>query len=74
VLELNRVVERASVKVKQVADEKGKLVGKIDALAGDDLRRMLLRRDIRLGQCGGEGQCGTCHVYYVLEGMDLLGP
>eukprot|EP00977_Amphora_coffeiformis_P001414 scaffold287_cov173-Amphora_coffeaeformis.AAC.28 len=53
----------------------------------ENLRRLLLRKDIRLynrktkrfdmpyatGDCAGEGLCGTCLVA-VNEGMDLLNP
>mmetsp|Transcript_16629 Transcript_16629/g.31623 ORF Transcript_16629/g.31623 Transcript_16629/m.31623 type:complete len:345 (-) Transcript_16629:122-1156(-) len=84
-LELNRLVKRATIQVQVV--QPGKNVTTIEALAGENLRRLLLRKDIRLynrktkrfdmpyatGDCAGEGLCGTCLVA-VNEGMDLLNP
>jgi ferredoxin len=59
----------------------------IDALAGENLRRLLLRKGIKIynpktkrfdmpfatGDCAGEGLCGTCLVA-IQEGRDLLSP
>lgn len=84
VLELNRLVERARVSV-EIDDEEGNRIQTIEALAGENLRRLLLRKGIKLydqdtkrfdmpfatGDCAGEGLCGTCLVA-VREGMDLL--
>lgn len=85
-LELNRLVERAKIKV-EVLDAMGHITKTIDALAGENLRRLLLRQGIKLydnktkrfdmpystGDCAGEGICGTCLVD-VKEGADLLNP
>lgn len=82
-LELNRVVKRAKI-VVEVDD--GNQVTRIDALAGENLRRLLMRKGIQLydketkrfdmpfasGDCAGEGLCGTCLVA-VTEGGELLG-
>lgn len=82
-LELNRVVKRAKVKV--VVEEDGKDPVTIDALAGDNLRLLLMHNHINLydanthrldqpgltGDCGGEGICGTC-LCAVREGMNEL--
>eukprot|EP00525_Craspedostauros_australis_P007948 CAMPEP_0198112204 /NCGR_PEP_ID=MMETSP1442-20131203/4087_1 /TAXON_ID= /ORGANISM="Craspedostauros australis, Strain CCMP3328" /LENGTH=319 /DNA_ID=CAMNT_0043768901 /DNA_START=248 /DNA_END=1207 /DNA_ORIENTATION=- len=82
-LELTRVVERAKILV-EIDDGLGN-IQRVDALAGEDLRRLLLRKSIRLyddrtarfdmphvyGNCGGEGACGTCLVA-VQEGQELL--
>ena len=79
-------MERAHVQV-QVVGSTGETVQTIDALAGENLRKMLLRRHTALydpktrrfdvpsstGDCGGEGICGTCLVK-VIEGADLLSP
>jgi ferredoxin/uncharacterized FlaG/YvyC family protein len=86
VLELNRLVKKARVAV-QVEDESGNVMAKIDdALAGDNLRLLLMHHHINLygdhtihrldqptltGDCGGEGICGTCMVN-ILEGMEHL--
>ena len=73
-LELDRLVKRATINVEVVQPD-GSVV-EIPALAGDNLRRLLLRKDIRLynrqtkrfdmpyatGDCAGEGLCGTCLV------------
>jgi Na+-transporting NADH:ubiquinone oxidoreductase subunit NqrF len=59
-LELNRLVKRAPIRIEIVHAEK--VVKTIDALAGENLRQLLLRKDITLGICGGEGTCGTCLV------------
>lgn len=83
-LELDRLVERAKVQV-EVVDLLGTVHQTIDALAGENLRRLLLRRGIKLydgrskrfdmpfvtGDCAGEGICGTCLVN-VLSGGELL--
>ena len=84
-LELNRLVKRATIQVQVIQpDEK---VTTIQALAGENLRRLLLRKDIRLynrktkrfdmpfaeGDCQGEGLCGTCLIA-VDEGSDILSP
>jgi ferredoxin len=83
-LEINRLVERAAITV-EVDD--GTSVRKIEALAGENLRRLLLRKHTQLyddrskrfdmpfatGDCGGEGLCGTCLVN-VKQGDELLGP
>lgn len=59
----------------------------VQALAGENLRRLLQRKSIQLynrktkrfdmpyatGDCAGEGLCGTCLVK-VEQGMDLLSP
>ena len=67
VLELNRLVERVPVRVEIVRIDEGKktmlTVRTIDALAGENLRQLLMRKvDITLGVCGGEGTCGSCLV------------
>lgn len=83
-LELNRLVERASITV-EVDTGDSKTV--IDALAGENLRRLMMRKGINLydrdtkrfdmpfatGDCAGEGLCGTCLVA-VTEGQDSLNP
>ena len=83
-LELNRIVQRAHVTV-EVEDDDGKVTTLEPALAGDNLRLLLLHKHVplydgslpRLDQphltndCGGEGICGTCMVQ-VLQGMDHL--
>jgi ferredoxin len=85
-LETNRLVKRAKVDVTVVG---GKDDGpqKIHALAGENLRQLLLRRGIKLydsktkrfdmphatGNCSGDGLCGTCLVK-VLEGQESLSP
>ena len=82
-LELNRLVKRHPVKVV-VEDDDGKTT-ELDALAGDNLRLLLMHHHTRLydenthrvdqphmtGNCGGEGICGTCLVA-VREGMSHL--
>lgn len=84
-LELNRLVRRAEVQV--VVEEPGQSTRTIPALAGENLRRLLLRKGIQLydpastrfdmpfarGDCAGEGLCGTCLVD-VREGGELLNP
>jgi ferredoxin len=83
-LELNRLVKRAKV-VVEVDD--GNSVTKIEALAGENLRRLLQRKGIQVydretkrfdmpfakGDCAGEGLCGTCLVA-VREGEEMLSP
>ncbi len=84
-LELNRLVQRASI---QVEIEDGSGTPKVfDVLAGENLRRLLLRKKINMydpdtkqfempfgqGDCGGEGRCQTCLVD-VTEGAELLNP
>jgi hypothetical protein len=73
-LELNRSVKRATVQVI-VEDDHGKTT-ELEALAGDNLRLLLMHHDTALyaentprldqphltGNCGGEGICGTCLV------------
>lgn len=85
-LELNRLVARAKI-VIQVEDGSGVTLKTIDALAGENLRHLLLRKGIKLydpgtrrfdipyatGDCAGEGLCGTCLVA-VKEGVELLNP
>ncbi|KAL7577708.1 hypothetical protein ACA910_015216 [Epithemia clementina (nom. ined.)] len=74
-LQLNRLVKRATI-VVQVQDEKGDFATTIEARAGENLRRLLLRKGVKLydrrtkrfdmpyatGDCAGEGLCGTCLV------------
>jgi len=83
-LELNRIVKRAHVTV-EIEDENGKVQRLEDALAGDNLRLLLLHHQAKLydesfhridqphltGDCGGEGICGTCMVQ-ILQGMEHL--
>jgi ferredoxin len=82
-LQLNRLVERAPIRV-EVDDGSGE-IQIVDALAGENLRRLLLRRGIPLydrqtkrfdmpyatGDCAGDGLCGTCLVA-VEQGMQGL--
>ena len=83
-LELNRVVKRAKI-VVQVDD--GQSTTTVEALAGENLRRLLMRKGIKLydratkrfdmpfasGDCAGEGLCGTCLVA-VEKGSEFLSP
>jgi 2Fe-2S iron-sulfur cluster binding domain len=83
--EADRLVKRAPVTVEVV--EPGGNVLSIDALAGENLRRLLQRKQVQIynprtkrfdmpfetGNCAGDGLCGTCLVH-VDEGMDLLSP
>jgi ferredoxin len=85
-LEINRLVQRASITVK-VLDGKTQQETNIEALAGENLRRLLLRKNLKLydsktkrfdmpyntGDCAGEGLCGTCLVK-VRHGQELLNP
>ena len=82
-IELNRLVAKA--KIKLVVDDGSGKDQVIDALAGDNLRLVLMHHHLNLydskthrldqprvtGDCGGEGICGTCLVE-VEEGMDAL--
>lgn len=82
-LELNRVVQRHHVTVE--VEDDGKVTTLESALAGDNLRLLLLHNNAQLydgkvhrldqpsltTDCGGEGICGTCLVQ-VLHGMDHL--
>jgi ferredoxin len=84
-LEINRLVKRAEI-VVEVQDSEGN-IREISTLAGENLRRLLLRKGIKLydtntrrfdmpfakGDCAGEGLCGTCLVE-VQEGEHLLSP
>jgi ferredoxin len=82
-IEVNRLVERAAIKVE--IDDGSGTTRTLSALAGENLRKLLLRNQISMydrktkrfdqpfstGDCAGEGICGTCLVA-VKEGMDLL--
>jgi len=71
-LQLNRLVERAVVQVEVVDATAGKVLHRLEALAGENLRQLLMRKlDIKMGECGGEGQCGRCLVD-VKQGAELL--
>jgi len=71
-LQLNRLVERAVVQVEVVDATAGKVLHRLEALAGENLRQLLMRKlDIKMGECGGEGQCGRCLVH-VKQGAELL--
>lgn len=86
-LEINRLVPRAKIEVEVEDGETGEHVRRIQALAGENLRTMLLRNGIKLynfntkrfdmpyakGDCAGEGMCGTCLVE-VNEGAEFLNP
>ena len=88
-MEFNRLVKRAPVTIEyEVYDDKGALAeGRLDALAGENLRRLLMRNHVQLydpktkridqpfatGDCAGEGICGTC-IVDVLENADSLNP
>jgi hypothetical protein len=83
-LELNRLVKRATVQV-EIEEEHGK-VTTIEALAGDNLRLVLMHHHAKLydgktprldqpsltSDCGGEGICGTCLVAVRKGGMSHL--
>jgi ferredoxin len=71
VLKLNRLVARAPIRIEIVHAE-NKVVKTIEALAGQNLRQLLLRKDMTLGICGGEGTCGACLVA-VHGGEEHLG-
>ena len=80
VLELNRLVERVPIRVEivRIDDDDGKkkttmhTTRTINALAGENLRQLLMRKvDITLGVCGGEGTCGSC-VVKVHDGVEFL--
>jgi ferredoxin len=71
-LELERVVERAQIQIQvEIGDEGegGSIL--LECRAGENLRGLLLRRGIKLGDCAGQGQCGMCTVS-VTEGQELL--
>lgn len=84
-LELNRLIKRAEI-IVEVQDNEGN-TQTISALAGENLRRLILRKGIKLydsktkrfdmpfakGDCAGEGLCGTCLVE-IQEGEHLLSP
>lgn len=85
-LELNRLVPRAEIVVQvEDASQVETKTQEIRALAGENLRRMLLRKGIKLydsktkrfdmpyavGDCAGEGLCGTCLVQ-IQKGAELL--
>jgi ferredoxin len=65
-------VARAPIRIEIVHADKNKVVQTIDALAGQNLRQILLLKDITLGICGGEGTCGACLVA-VHGGAEHLG-
>jgi ferredoxin len=82
-IEVNRLVERAKVQVEvDLGDGDTKT---INALAGENLRTILIRKQVKLydpetkrfdqpfacGDCAGEGICGTCLVA-IKEGNDAL--
>ncbi|KAJ8599248.1 hypothetical protein CTAYLR_006227 [Chrysophaeum taylorii] len=83
-IEANRLVERAKVKV-EFEGPGGR--GQIDALAGENLRKLLMRAGAKVydprtrrfdqpfatGDCAGEGICGTCLIS-VQAGADSLSP
>jgi ferredoxin len=85
-LELNRLVKRAEILVDVENGDTGE-VQTIQALAGENLRRLILRKGIKMydyktkrfdmpfaqGDCAGEGLCGTCLVN-VKEGQENLSP
>lgn len=76
VLEANRLVRRATIEVDYSLGGDGGERGTVRALAGENLRRVLIRSGIELydprtkrfdqpyatGDCKGEGLCGTCLV------------
>lgn len=84
--EADRLVKRAPVKV-EVVESGSSSVLSIDSLAGENLRQVLQRKQVKIynpntkrfdmpfstGDCAGEGLCGTCLVK-VEEGMDLMSP
>jgi hypothetical protein len=90
-LELNRLVKRGTVRVILEQDwrdghDELPVATEIEALAGDNLRLLLMHHHQRLydertvridtlgtGDCAGEGICGTCLVE-VLDGMETLNP
>jgi ferredoxin len=73
-LQLNRLIRRAPIRVE--VDDGSGTIKVIDALAGENLRRLLLRQGVQLydrktkrfdmpfasGDCAGDGLCGTCLV------------
>eukprot|EP00635_Sarcinochrysidales_sp_CCMP3193_P001552 CAMPEP_0118918942 /NCGR_PEP_ID=MMETSP1166-20130328/18247_1 /TAXON_ID=1104430 /ORGANISM="Chrysoreinhardia sp, Strain CCMP3193" /LENGTH=306 /DNA_ID=CAMNT_0006859387 /DNA_START=13 /DNA_END=933 /DNA_ORIENTATION=- len=87
-VEANRLVERARVRVDYEYAEAGEVArGSVEALAGENLRKLFLRSNLKLydpktkrfdqpyatGDCAGEGICGTCLVD-VEDGLDALNP
>ena len=86
-LEINRLVKRADITVQVLQEGEDGQVQQttIEALAGENLRRLLLRKGISLydghtkrfdmpfatGDCAGEGLCGTCLVA-IERGQELL--
>lgn len=85
-LELNRLVQRATVQVEIEDAKNGQVTQSIQGLAGDNLRLLLLHNHVALyddkthrldqpfmtgSNCAGEGICGTCLVA-VQQGMDHL--
>mmetsp|Transcript_15690 Transcript_15690/g.43999 ORF Transcript_15690/g.43999 Transcript_15690/m.43999 type:complete len:195 (-) Transcript_15690:228-812(-) len=83
-LELTRVVKRAEIMI-EVDDGSGN-VHHVRSLAGENLRRVLLRKgyglyddatvrfdmpQVRGSNCGGEGCCGTC-IVDIRSGRELL--
>lgn len=82
-LEIDRLVARSPLSVEVVQADGSVLT--IDALAGENLRRLLLRKSVKIynrdtkrfdmpyatGDCAGEGLCGTCLVA-VQKGAKLL--
>jgi hypothetical protein len=83
-IELNRLVKRETVHV-EIVDSDG-TVTEMDALAGDNLRTLIMHHHMQLydqdrhrldqpsitgSNCGGEGICGTC-VVAIEQGMDHL--
>jgi ferredoxin len=81
-LQINRLVPKAKITV-EVDD--GKKIHTLQTLAGENLRTLLLRKQVQLydpktkrfdqpfstGDCAGEGICGTCLVS-VERGAELL--
>jgi ferredoxin len=80
---VKRLVRRATIKVNVQLPNGDSL--QFEALAGSNLRMLLLQRDIKLydsrtrrfdqpyarGDCGGEGLCGTC-LAAITKGAELL--
>jgi len=86
-VEANRLVERAPVRVEYELPAPATGSGVVEALAGENLRKLLLRSGLTLydpktkrfdqpyatGDCAGEGICGTCLVK-VVDGASSLSP
>mmetsp|Transcript_18407 Transcript_18407/g.37066 ORF Transcript_18407/g.37066 Transcript_18407/m.37066 type:complete len:381 (+) Transcript_18407:19-1161(+) len=84
-VELNRLVLKETVKVVIEHPDGG--ISELDAKAGDNLRLLLMHHNLGkslyaakahrldqpnlIGDCGGEGICGTCNVA-ILQGMEHL--